>query len=44
MWRKALAWAVSCLSLLAVLVAQSSVLPTSTLAWYQPEVPKGLRR
>ncbi|MCG0276926.1 MAG: cyclic lactone autoinducer peptide [Thermanaeromonas sp.] len=44
MWRRALTWAVSALSLFAVLVAQSSVLPASTLLWYQPEVPKALRR
>lgn len=29
---------------LSVLVAQSSVLPSSVLTWYQPEVPKSLRK
>lgn len=29
---------------LAVLVANGSVLPTSILAWHQPEVPASLRK
>lgn len=44
MWKKAAALLGSWIVVLAVLVAHSSMLPSSALTWYQPEVPRGLRK
>ncbi|HBT46976.1 MAG TPA: hypothetical protein DEA73_03705 [Peptococcaceae bacterium] len=44
MWRKVASLAASWLAVLAVLVAQGSVMPTSILTFYQPEVPHSLRK
>ncbi|WP_406678239.1 cyclic lactone autoinducer peptide [Moorella sp. ACPs] len=44
MLKKLAATVVSLGVALAVLVANSSALPTSLLAWYQPEVPASLRK
>lgn len=44
MWKKLLTAAVTLSVALAVLVANAGALPTSLLAWHQPEVPARLRR
>ncbi|MBE3580763.1 MAG: cyclic lactone autoinducer peptide [Thermoanaerobacteraceae bacterium] len=44
MWRKVAVLAASWMAVLAVVVAQGSVVPSSILTFYQPEVPQGLRK